>query len=74
MAVRLFGPKRRVDRLSAALTALISVFAVSGIGAGAASASTCKSPNAVTLMDVVSVDFTQALDHAARWDRSELLH
>jgi NitT/TauT family transport system substrate-binding protein len=62
MAVRLFGPKGRVSRLSAAVATLISILAVGAINAGvasAASASTCKSPTTVSLMDVVSVDFTQ---------------
>jgi ABC-type nitrate/sulfonate/bicarbonate transport system substrate-binding protein len=62
MEVRLFDPKRWVGRGGVVVAALISVFAIAGAGAGAASAastSKCTSPSPVTLMDVVSVDFTQ---------------
>jgi NitT/TauT family transport system substrate-binding protein len=59
MAVRLFGPKRWVGRLGVVVATLIGALAIIGLNTGAAKASTCSSPNTVTLMDVVSVDFTQ---------------
>jgi ABC-type nitrate/sulfonate/bicarbonate transport system substrate-binding protein len=58
MAVQ-FGPNRRAGKFGAILATVISVFAIVGLNAGVASASTCKTTTTVSLMDVVSVDFTQ---------------
>jgi NitT/TauT family transport system substrate-binding protein len=54
-----FDPKRRARKFGAVAAALVAVLATVGVNAGAASASTCSAPTTVSLMDVVSVDFTQ---------------